>query len=289
VVNRCYQELTGDPAPAGTDAGDLDRKRLQMADKLGWAVEICRAAGNLMTVDRRYLEAVLMQTSMLSLLDQTLSGEACHLECQQAFIEAVRREAWGVNLNPKLGVCINPDPLAGYDMVRFKTLCYNTKTYPKFILPVTLSLSLAGLGQKTHPHVHNVTNRVLRRIGVYNQVQVDYDKCFTYGNTSDISRGRVTWMIILARQRGSQAQIKQLAESYGSKEEEEVARVQQIYNDLGLDQQVPKYLDSKHHEIEDHIHSIGKRDLVPQSLFFKILGGTMGSKEFQKYSINYRK
>jgi len=279
LVPRCYQEL----------AGDQDRERLQMADKLGWAVEICRAAGNLMTVDRRYLESVLMQTSMLSLLDETLTGDPCHLECQQAFIEAVRGEAIGVNLNPKLGVCTEPDPLTGYDMARFKTLCYNTKTYPKFILPVTLSLNLAGLGKKTHPHVHNLTNTLLRRIGVYNQVQVDYDKCFTRRENSDISKGRVTWMIVLARQRANNSQIEQLRQSYGSDDDEDIARVRQIYLDLKLDQQILKYLESKETEIEEHIHSVGKRDLVPQSMFFKIFGGTKGYKEFQKYSINYRK
>lgn len=279
LVPRCYQEI----------AGDKDRERLQMADKLGWAVEICRAAGNLMTVDRRYLEACLMQTSMLSLLDQTLNGDPCHLECQQAFIEAIRGEAWGVNLNPKLGVCTEPDPLTGYDMMRFKTLVYNTKTYPKFILPVTLSLNLAGLGKKEHPHVHNLTNRLLRRIGVYHQVQVDYDKCFKFGETSDISKGRVTWMIVLARQRANPSQLNQLRQSYGSDDAEDIARVRQIYKELTLDKQIVKYLEAKENEIEEHIHSVGKKDLVPQDMFFKIFGGTGGSKEFQKYSINYRK
>jgi len=277
LVPRTFLEMGG------------DQQLVERAMVLGWAVEVHRASVNIKAQiinDRRLTStgdvtaaqsglkrasinhALLMSSGVFSLLDQQLEGEQIHLTCQQAFIEALRRQAWAINMDPRSEISFE-DPLRGFDMKRFKSLCYNTKSYPKLVLPVSLGLNMAGVDQKNHPEAHALSSSILRKIGEFEQIRRNYAPNVV---EDDISTGRVTWLIAVAKQRASNSQRRQLVKNYGSDDKQSLQRVKEIYQELRLDLQVAKHLEKLIDEIEIAVNRISKSELLPQSLFFKILG-----------------
>ena len=115
--------------------------------------------------------------------------------------------------------------------------------------------------------------RILSDIGFFSQVRQDYN-CYRDPKEGDIAKGRVTWLIVLARQRASQAQMEELEKCYGRPEEESFQRVKQIYYELKINKNVPMYIEEKIGDIERAIQQMAKVDKqgLSQSLFFKILG-----------------
>ncbi|XP_023343207.1 farnesyl pyrophosphate synthase [Eurytemora carolleeae] len=89
----------------------------------------------------------------------------------------------------------------------------------------------------------------------------------------DIVERRITWLIVLAVQRGSPAQLRDLELCYGKSDQESVARVQEIYTDLRLNRNIPIYIEQKMADIEKDIQQIAKvdREGLSQSLFFNLL------------------
>lgn len=283
LVPRTFMKLTD------------DKSLLGKALTLGWAVEVHRAANNIKLElyddrPRRQEEvphktgqghdflsrtsinhALMMSTGVFSLLSEELEGQPCHLSCQNAFIESMKRQAWALNMDPKLDD--NPDPLSGYDVNRFKNMTYNTKTYPNLVLPVMLGINLAGFDQREHPTVHKLAVDILRKIGIVDQVRRNYECCFELDREiayESISRGRCTWPIVLARQRANTSQLNQLRKDYGSSDMQAVDRVLQIYHDLRLEKQISKFVEAMIEEIERDIHRVSNSEILPQKLFFKI-------------------
>lgn len=61
-----------------------------------------------------------------------------------------------------------------------------------------------------------------------------------------------------------------LQECYGSKEEEKVKRVKQLYNDLGLPNMYSIYEEETYNLLNTHIQQISRG--LPHDLFLKLLG-----------------
>jgi len=190
------------------------------------------------------------------------------LEC---FVTSLRHQALSYSLDLKLNNKNTKPKLADYDMSRFKSLVYSTKTYPILVLPVSLALYLADLNKVS---IHEQTKQILTEIGLLHQVRQDFENCFKHAEEGDIARGRVTWLIVLARQRASRIQLNELEAIYGDAEPEHIARVKEIYYDLKLHKNIPMYINSKMVEIERYIQQMAKVDKegLSQALFFKILG-----------------
>ena len=98
-----------------------------------------------------------------------------------------------------------------------------------FCLPISLALNLAGISD---PRVHAPAHSILTEIGYFLQVTRDYVNCYVDPFGTDIKDGRMTWLVILARQRANASQLATLEECYGRPEVESVAEVKRIYKVL---------------------------------------------------------
>merc|ERR1719431_1132010 len=213
----------------------------------------------------------MINHSVFILLQQYLHHHESYIHCLQEIVEAMshqtRRFCLDLSFNPEQQLPL----LRAYDIARYKAIVYSTRTFPTLVLPISLALHLAGLHQHT---LHQQARRILTDIGFSCQVQQDYDNCFKDPKEGDIAKGRVTWLIVLARQRASQSQLQELVNCYGRQEEECVQRVKQIYYELKINKNVPMYIEEKIGDIERAIQQMAKVDRqgLSQTLFFKILG-----------------
>jgi len=279
LVPRSYKELGGD--------------KEEEAIVLGWGVELMRAANNLtaeivhdLEINRRGQltwhrknnlgqEAIshvkILESSIFTLLRKYFDHTTQFSSFLECFVTSLRHQALSYSLDLKLNNKNTKPKLADYDMSRFKSLVYSTKTYPILVLPVSLALYLADLNKVS---IHEQTKQILTEIGLLHQVRQDFENCFKHAEEGDIARGRVTWLIVLARQRASRIQLNELEAIYGDAEPEHIARVKEIYYDLKLHKNIPMYINSKMVEIERYIQQMAKVDKegLSQALFFKILG-----------------
>jgi len=280
LVPRSYREL-----------GRTEKE--EEAIVLGWAVELVRAANNLSaeiihdhSKNRRgqptwhrkselgttaLSHVKILESCLFQLLKKYFENSSCYRYIISSFVESLRHSAIGYSLDLKL----NPDDrkplLQGYDMPRYKSLVYSTKTHPCLVLPVSLALDLADLSQTA---VHNQSTKILTEIGLLHQIRQDFENCFKHSEDGDIARGRVTWLIVLAKQRASVSQKEELDNLYGDTCPQSIARVKEIYYKLKLHKNIPIYLEHKTKDIMDSIQQMAKLDNVglSQSLFFKIHG-----------------
>ena len=281
MVPRSFKELGGDPSLS------------EQATALGWAVELTRASANItaeVSQDRTMSRngqptwhrksklgpaavnhAQMINHSVFILLEKYLSDHEAYHYCLQEVIEAFSHQTRGFCLDLQFNPEQQQPLLQSYDISRYKSIVYSTRSFPSLVFPISLALHLAGLHQDP---VHDLARRILTDIGFFCQVQQDYDNCFKDPKEGDIAKGRVTWLIVLARQRASQVQLQELVNCYGRQEEECVQRVKQIYYELKINKNVPMYIEEKIRDIERAIQQMAKVDRqgLSQTLFFKILG-----------------
>jgi len=280
LVPRSYKEL-----------GQSGRE--EEAVVLGWAVELTRAANNLTAEIVHDLEhnrrghqtwhrknkmgqsalahVKVLESSVYILLRKYFEGTDHLPLCIERFSAAVENQATSYSLDLKLNPGDRKPNLQAYEMWRYKSLVYSSKTFPCLVLPVSLALHLADLSQ---PRVHDESKQILTEIGLLHQIRQDFENCFKHAEEGDIARGRITWLICVASQRASAKQLAELDQCYGDSDSRSIARVKQIYYELKLNRNIPIYLDEKMADIEGAIQRMAKVDRVglSQSLFFKILG-----------------
>lgn len=138
-------------------------------------------------------------------------------------------------------------------------------------------------------------------MGHFFQVQDDYLDC--YGDPKvtgkiglDIKEGKCSWLAVVALQRVTPSQRKifevnilyynycsknrafrkkkeitnfSVQECYGYDDEEKVAQIKQLYNDLGLPTTYAIYEEESYNLMNTHIQQISRG--LPHDLFFKIL------------------
>lgn len=281
MVPRSFKELGG------------DEEQEHLAIVLGWAVELTRAASNLtaeISNDRHKSRngritwhrksglgpAAVNHVQMINscvfiLLNKYFSHFNSYNYLLHEVLEALTHQTRGFCLDLNFQEDQRKPQLGAYDIGRYKQIVYSTRTFPTLVFPVSLALHLAGLHQA---EVHMQAKNILTEIGYFGQVRQDHDNCFKDPQEGDIAMGRVTWLIVLARQRASPSQLKELEACYGKQEEECVQRVKQIYYELKINKNIPKYIEENISAIERSIHSMTKVDRLglSQSLFFKILG-----------------
>ncbi|XP_033215696.1 farnesyl pyrophosphate synthase isoform X2 [Belonocnema kinseyi] len=216
-------------------------------------------------------DGILLEQAIYQIVRTHFRTNPCYLDLIETFHENVYKTAMGQSLD-LLSTNFGKKPnLSLFTMDRYNAIVKYKTAYYSFVLPVTLAMYLAGVRD---PEMHRQAKTILLEMGNFFQVQDDYLDC--YGDPqvtgkvgSDIQEGKCSWLVIVALQRASPGQRKLLEDCYGYDDPEKVARVKQLYNDLGLPTTYSVYEEENYNLMNTHIQQISRG--LPHDLFFKLL------------------
>ncbi|XP_011312481.1 farnesyl pyrophosphate synthase [Fopius arisanus] len=270
----------------------LTESNLRMARILGWCTELHQAfflvEDDIMdrSKTRRgqpcwYLhnniglaainDGIILEQALYQLLRTHFKKETCYVDLLETFHETTMKTTMGQTLD-LLSTNFGSKPnLNLFTMDRYNAIVKYKTAYYSFVMPVTLAMYFAGV---TDPEMHRQAKTILLEMGHFFQVQDDYLDCYgdpgvTGKNGTDIQEGKCSWLAVVALQRATPAQRQVLKDCYGFDEVEKVARVKQLYDDLGLPTTYAIYEEESYNLMNTHIQQISRG--LPHDLFFKFL------------------
>ncbi|XP_044746444.1 farnesyl pyrophosphate synthase-like [Coccinella septempunctata] len=265
---------------------NLTPENIKLANILGWLIEMLQAF--LLVMDdvtdgsetRRgqpcwyklenigisaINDGIILENSVYLLLKKYFRQHPSYVYLMESFLDVTRKTIIGQILDCNI---VDLDTLS---MERFELIAYNKTAHYSFFLPVSLALYLANY---TEPEVHQQVKGVLLEIGKYFQVQDDYLDC--YGDPeitgkigTDIETGKCTWLAAKALQIASADQKKIMEENYGKQDPENVRKIKDLYNELGIAELYAQYEEQSYSEIQSSILDLPKE--APQELLQKIV------------------
>jgi farnesyl diphosphate synthase len=165
-----------------------------------------------------------------------------------------------------------PEVLAQFSRTRLEQI-YDYKTaFYSFYLPIACAMYIYGL---TSPAQLEVAKEISVMLGRKFQAQDDFLDCF--GNPehigkvgTDIQDHKCTWLLVNALELCSAEQRRDIIEKYlGKDDPESIAKIKQLYKDLGIEKIFDKFEDDTFAAITAKIEQ--SKDSVPSVLFTKIL------------------
>jgi len=111
------------------------------------------------------------------------------------------------------------------------------------------------------------------KIGHFFRVQDDFLDCFgdpkvTGKAGTDIARGKISWLLVVALQRANREQKEVLQSHYGRDEADSVQRVKDVYQQLKLPKVFRAYEEQSYADIVNAITQIpGEGKILPPKLF----------------------
>jgi len=269
-------------------ADDVSEEKIRLAQILGWCVEMLQAVfliqddimdGSTLrrgqpawhTVEDVGLAAIndslMIESGIFHILDKYFRNHPNYSRLVQFFHEVIFTTSVGQSLDiqtSKLNVL-------DFTMDRYKAIVRNKTSYYTFYLPVALSMAMTGWDD---PEVYRQSRTILLEIGQFFQIQDDFLDVF--GDTkvtgkigTDIEDNKCSWLAVVCNQRSSPHQKEILKECYGSSDPQKVARVKQLYEELGLPTVYTIYEEDSYQIISTHIQQTSRG--LPHAIFLKIM------------------
>ncbi|XP_048507878.1 farnesyl pyrophosphate synthase isoform X1 [Athalia rosae] len=270
----------------------LNEDNIRLARILGWCVELYQAfflveddimdgstnrRGQLCWYRQNNIglsainDGLLLEQSIFQLLRTHFKDKDCYMNLIEVFHETILKTTMGQTLD-LLSTQFGQKPkLELFTMNQYNSIVKYKTAFYSFVMPVSLAMYFAGI---TDAEMHRQAKTILLEMGHFFQVQDDFLDC--YGNPevtgkigNDIQDGKCSWLVVVALQRATPAQKKILEECYGSSDPENVARVKQLYDNLGLPTTYSIYEEESYNLMNTHIQQISRG--LPHDLFFKFL------------------
>ncbi|XP_068220264.1 farnesyl pyrophosphate synthase isoform X2 [Palaemon carinicauda] len=270
----------------------ITRENIRRAHILGWCIELLQSfflvADDIMDGSemRRgkpawhckdslgtsaFNDAILLEAGVYKLLQKHFRDMPYYTDILELFHEMTMRTALGQTLD-LLSCPPGKRPLLSkFTMHQYNAIVKYKTAYYSFYLPIALSMYMAGI---TDRELHRQARTILVEMGQFFQVQDDYLDCFgdpsvTGKVGTDIEEGKCTWLSVVALQRASPSQRQIMEEHYGRPEPESIAKVRDLYKELGLPATYRAYEDSTSSMIRIHIQQISRG--LNHNVFFKFL------------------
>ncbi|XP_043479264.1 farnesyl pyrophosphate synthase-like isoform X2 [Leptopilina heterotoma] len=216
-------------------------------------------------------DGILVEQMIYQLLQIHFREKSCYLDLVDTFHENIYLTAVGQSLD-LLSTNNGKKPnLNIFTMDRYKSIIKYKTAYYTCVLPVVLAMHLAGI--KDSEKFKQATN-ILLEIGIFFQIQDDYldsfgDSSVTGKIGTDVEEGKCTWLVVVALERVTPAQRKILEECYGENDSKKIAKVKDLYNELGLQTIYSAYEEESYNLINTHIKQMSCG--MPRDLFLTIL------------------
>lgn len=270
------------------DKSQLTAENVRLAQYLGWCVEMLQAmfliCDDIMdgSVTRRgqpcwhrledvnYIainDALMIENGIYHILKKYFS----HTDYYVKLVELFRDVTFITTIGQSLDLQMANKDVSHFSMEKYKTIVSNKSSYYTFYLPVALAMHMCGY---TDPEVYRQAKTIFLEMGLFFQVQDDFLDCFgdpavTGKLGTDIQDNKCSWLAIVCMQRASDAQKKIMEECYGQKDPAKIAKVKELYKELGLPNTYAIYEEESYNMIKTHIQQTSRG--VPHEIFFKIL------------------
>jgi farnesyl diphosphate synthase len=164
-----------------------------------------------------------------------------------------------------------PEVLAQFSKKRLEQIVDYKTAFYTFYVPLASALLVSGFEEDRHL---KLANDIAILLGRKFQTQDDYLDCFAdpkhLGKVgTDIQDHKCTWLLVHALELVAPEQRRVIEENLGREDEASIARIKQLYLDLGLDKLYAKHEQDTYEEIINI--SKENADLVPPVLFTLML------------------
>ncbi|XP_068620587.1 uncharacterized protein [Battus philenor] len=269
----------------------LSEKQWEVSYKLAWAIEIMQAAiliaddvddeavtrrgkkcwhllpdvGKLVVNDCGLLRSFLYET-----LRPNFSDLSQFTQIIELFNKAFLSTSIGQHLDSMITYIKNPHMFTEQNYR--KVSIYKTSHYT-FRFPLSLAMIYAQKGtKKSFEYINNIGDE----IGLNLQMQNDYMDCFidkdTMGKTStDIAKGKLSWLAVQAIKLCNPAQHKEFKDCYGKEDPEFVQRVQNLYLDIKLPEICERIDKDRYDMILKQIKNLPDDSVPSSEIFLKAL------------------
>ncbi|XP_070532723.1 farnesyl pyrophosphate synthase-like [Ptychodera flava] len=173
--------------------------------------------------DVAYLEACIFE-----ILKHYVRDQPYYIDVLEAFHETIYKTIVGQSMDMMMTT-------KGIDLMseeKYHALVDYKTTYLTCYGVFNIAMCLAGI---VDAESHANCRTILKQMGILCQIKNDYDDCFsTTKKGTDIEQNKCSWLIVEALKLANPQQRQILEENYGKVEEENVARVKKVYEDLEL-------------------------------------------------------
>ncbi|XP_077978776.1 farnesyl pyrophosphate synthase-like [Glandiceps talaboti] len=264
-----------------------ERENIKRAMALGWCVELFQAfflvADDVMDQSQTRRgqpcwykkgdvgmaainDASYIQSCIFRILQQYIRDQPYYIDVLELFHETIYQTIVGQSLDMMTA------PVGDTDLTRFTQDRYDTivkwKTaYYSFYLPVALGMYMTGINDKES---HEVAKTILLEMGRYFQIQDDYLDCYgdiqTTGKIgTDIADNKCSWLVVQALQRADPSQRLVLQENYGVADEQKIASVKRVYEELNLKKVYQDFEDESYRSLTEIIDK--QHGKLPKEMF----------------------
>lgn len=188
-------------------------------------------------------------------------------------MQTTRKTAYGQSLDLLSNPPGRKPDFRSFSVERHAAIVKYKTAYYSFCLPVRLAMYMAGW---SNPQAHSYSEQILAKMGHFFQIQDDYLDCFgdpkVIGKVgTDIEDGKCSWPIVVALQHASPEQRRILQDNYASHNTDAVARVKNIYAELGIQDIYHRYEDEAYREICELIKEVTRSAQLPANIFYGFL------------------
>lgn len=266
----------------------LTPENLKKAQYLGWCVEMLQAmfliADDIMDGGATRRGQVcwhkLDDVGMLAINDSLMIENAIftvlknhfrHHECYADLLDLFHEVIFITTCGQSLDILSTSKDVTSFTMDKYKSIVANKTAYYSFYLPFALAMHFAGFKDA---EAFRQAKTILLEMGHFYQVQDDFLDCFgdpeVLGKLGkDIQENKCSWLAVVCMQRANADQKKIMTECYGQSDPAKIARVKQLYKELGLPNTYATYEEESYNMIKTHIQQTSRG--VPHEIYLQVL------------------
>ena len=272
--------------------GPLSPESYARAAVLGWAVEFLQAfflvaddvmddsqtrrgqpcwyknqqVGNIAIND-----SFILESFVFTMLRNHFGDEPYYGRLVDLFLEVIQQTEFGQLLDLTSQPSSGEIDLNRFTLERYKKIVKYKTAFYTFYLSVAIGMITSGV---TNPEAYDLAKNICCIMGEYFQITDDYLDCYGAPEVigkigTDIQDNKCSWLVVQALDRVNSEQRKILEENYGQWDDEKVAKIKDLYQELELEKVFKEYEEESYKQICEEIEKVSA--IMPKDVFLFLL------------------
>ncbi|XP_055691216.1 farnesyl pyrophosphate synthase-like, partial [Lutzomyia longipalpis] len=193
-------------------------------------------------------DAVMLDAAIYEFLHEKFH----HLPTYGDIIHSYHRNALMLYMGQYLDVLAVQQDVLTFTMEQCRRIAFYKTAHYTIYSPIKLAYNVAGY-KNVQPLLD--AKDLIYEIGIFFQAQDDFLDCYGEPNVigkvgTDIQDGKCTWLVATCLSRANESQKNILKKFYGKNNEESVAQIKKLYEEVGIYEAYKKYEEEAYEDIK---------------------------------------